>query len=235
MPLSIKKDPLGYAITDFYNNGKANTLWVDSNITERDKINVDYLFRTFKKMPEIEKQALKLCNGTILDIGAAAGAHSYWLIKKGYDVKSIDISKMAIDIMKKRGILNTECINFFKMPANQKFDTLLFLMNGIGIANTISGLKNFFKKCNDILSINGQILLDSSNISYMFDKHYKNHRTKYFGEVEYSMQYKNIISDKFGWLFIDFDTLKKEANSNGFNCVKVLDGKHFDYLARLSK
>ncbi len=235
MALLYKKDPMGQAITDFFNNKKADTLWVDSDITERDNIPVDYLFRLYNKMPKIEKQALKLCKGSVLDIGAAAGAHSYWLNKKGYNVTAIDVSGLAVKTMKKRGLPNVKCSNFFNMPATQKFDTLLLLMNGIGIAGSISGLQKFFKKCNDIITPNGQILLDSSDISYMFDDADKNHINKYYGEVEYTMRYNKIVSDKFGWLFIDFKTLKKEAHINGFDCVKIINGTHFDYLARLRK
>ena len=233
--LKTDQDPMGNAIFNYLDNGKAEKLYVYSDISDKDEIPVKYLFRSFAAMPIIEKTALKFCNGSVLDVGAAAGSHSLWLSKKGLQVTSIDISDLSVQAMQKRGVDDAQCADFFKISKTLKFDTLLFLMNGIGIAETLEKLPRFFKKCNDLLNPNGQILLDSSNIEYMFDEEDEKPEGVYYGQVKYILRYGDITSKRFNWLFIDFETLRNEAGKNGFECIKVADGSHYDYLAKLTR
>jgi len=234
MKLPHEKDPMGNAIMDYQEGVKDEKLWVYSDISDRDEIPVKYLFRPFKSMPNIEKNALKACYGNVLDVGAAAGSHSLWLSEKGLNVTSIDISELSVQAMIKRKVTQAKCADFYNLPKTQKYDTLLFLMNGIGIAESIDGLAKFFATCSELLNVDGQILLDSSNIEYMFDNEDEKPESNYFGEVKYIMRYGDIVSDSFKWLFIDFDTLRIEAERYGFQCIKVFDGPHYDYLAKLT-
>ena len=139
--------------------------------------------------------------------------------------------------MKARGVEKVELINFFDLT-DEKFDTILLLMNGIGIAETLEKLPDFLNQCKNLLNPNGQILLDSSDIEYMFEEEdgskWVDVNKSYYGEVVYQMQYKNTITDYFNWLFVDFNTLKKAAKPLGFKTVKILKGDHFDFLVRLT-
>ena len=231
--LSKKKDPMGQAIFDFQKSGKSKRLWVFSDISEKDEIPVNYLFRNYNHMPVIEQQALKACKGRILDVGAAAGSHSLWLNKKGFDVTSIDISDLAVQTMQKRGLKKVECVDFYKITTKSKYDTILFLMNGAGIAGLLKSLPILLKKCRKLLNEDGQILIDSSDINYMFDDEDDKPIGKYYGEVEYTISYEECLSDTFNWLFVSFDLLKVIANKNGFSCKQVYKGKNHDYLAKL--
>jgi len=235
MGIDTSKDPLGTAINDFYKNNKSDHLWVYSDISEKDEIPVPYLFRSFDAMPDLEQEALQQCKGKILDIGSAAGSHALWLQKQNFNVTALEISKLAVTVMENRGVKQIICSDFYEYaPSSVKYDTLLLLMNGIGIAGTISGLKAFFEQCKKILKAKGQIILDSSDLVYLFNEDEEKPIDKYYGEVRYVMNYKDIISDPFEWLFIDFETLKNEASKYGFNCRKLIDGEHYDYLAKLT-
>lgn len=229
-------DPFGNAINDFYNKGKAPDLKVSSNYTQGEKISASWFFRTENEMPILEKTALRLCKGKVLDVGAAAGCHSLILQKKGYNVTALEKSERAVEVMKKRGIQKTICtdINTF---SESNFDTILLLMNGAGIGETISGLENLLNHLKTLLSEKGQILLDSSDIKYLFQE--KDGSTwvnitnsKYYGEMEYKVNYKNSGSE-FKWLFIDFEKLQVLAEKCGYECNLVETGTHYDYLAQL--
>jgi len=234
MKTTVFKDAMGMAISDFWKTSKAEKLIVYSDLTEPDEIPVPYLFREFNKMPVIEQKALEVAKGKVLDVGSAAAAHALYLVGRGFDVTAIDISGLSVEVALARGVLSAKCIDFFDMPSTEKFDTILFLMNGVGIAGTLPRLKVFLEKCRNLLTVNGQILLDSSDLSYMYDNGYPKPDDKYFGEVSYIMKYGKITTDPFHWLFIDFETLKLYANQCGFNCIKLKDGHHFDFLAKLS-
>jgi len=229
-------DPFGEAIHDYFEKGKAPDLIVNSNYTEDEKIPVSYLFRTENDMPEIEITALENCRGKILDIGAAAGCHSVILREKGFDITALEKSEKACEVLRKRDISKVVCADIFNYSETQ-FDTILLLMNGAGIGETLEGLKKLLVHLKKLLTRNGQILIDSSDIKYLFEEEDGSFwmdlaNESYYGEMEYEVKYKNSVS-KFKWLFVDFQNLKKLAGNSGFDCKLLEKGEHYDFLAQL--
>ena len=231
------KDPMGRAISDYFHTGKAGKLRVLSSMFYEDEIPVPTLFRTYDEMPVQERKALELCRGRILDVGAGSGCHSKVLMERGLEVVAIDISELSIEVMKERGI-DARNINFFDETFYEKFDTILLAMNGIGIVGKVENLGNFFRSAKRLLAPGGQLLLDSSDIKYIFMDEDGSMdidlAAGYYGEIDYKMRYKNITGEPFDWLYIDFDTLSMYAEEHGFNCEKCIDGEHYDYLARIT-
>lgn len=231
-----EKDPMGRAIFDYYTTGNAAKLRVFSSMFYEDEIPVPTLFRPFDEMPVQEKKAIELCRGRVLDVGAGSGCHSAVLMERGLEVVAIDISELSVEVMKQRGI-DARLINFFDEKFTEKFDTILLAMNGIGITGKTNRLADFFRSAKRLLAPGGQILLDSSDIKYVFMNDDGSMdidlAAGYYGEIDYKMRYKNITGKPFDWLYIDFDTLSMYAEEHGFTCEKCIDGEHYDYLARI--
>lgn len=229
-------DPFGEAIRDYFEKGKASDIAVNSNYTKDETIPAAYFFRTEKEMPGVETAALKMCKGKVLDVGAAAGCHSIILQKKGYSISALEKSELAAEVLRKRGIQKVICQNIYSYSEEQ-FDTILLLMNGAGIGETISGLKKLLSHLKTLLSENGQILIDSTNIQYLFQEDdgsmwFDLANPKYYGEMTYEVSYKKSTS-KFEWLFVDFETLKKLATNIGLECTLVAKGGNHDFLAKI--
>ncbi len=229
------KDLFGKAILDFQTNNDPQTLITETNISEPDEMDVAYLFRDFDQMPKIEQQALKLCSGKILDVGCGAGSHSLYLQQMNQQVVSIDISENAIKACHLRGVKNP--INMNLLDVVDKFDTILLLMNGTGIFGTLNQTDLYLKKLKSLLNKTGQILIDSSDIIYMFDDDEDGGKwiptDTYYGELEFTITYKEESEVPFPWLYLDYNTLQNAAFANGLQCELVEEGAHFDYLARL--
>ncbi len=228
---------MGTALLDFYTGNYTKDITTYSSLDEEDVLPLPYLFRNYKQMPELEKKALKLCKGSVLDIGCGAGSHSLYLQGNGFKVSCLDQSEGAITVCKARGVKNYHKGDILNFDLGS-FDTLLILMNGIGIAGKLKHINIFLKKLKSLLNPGGQILLDSSDIIYMFDSdedggHWVQEGESYYGEVRFTMEYKNLKSDEFPWLYLDFNTLQRAANLNGLSCELVVKGEHYDYLARL--
>lgn len=236
--LQAKSDPMGQAISDFYTMGKAARLRVFSSLFEEDEIPVSQLFRTIEEMPALEQEALKMAKGRILDVGAGSGCHTLALQDMGKDVVAIDISPLSVETMKKRGVQACYLSNLFDERFGETFDTILMLMNGSGIVGRLDNLPQFFKRMKQMLRPNGRILMDSSDLRYIFEEEdgsfLVNLADKYYGEVDFQMQYKSVRGDSFDWLYIDFETLSYHANLNGFQTRLVRMGMHYDYLAELT-
>ena len=227
-----KMDPMGRAIAEYHKNGKAARLRVFSPMFEEDEIPLQTLFRTYKSMPKIEQTALDMAKGRTLDVGAASGCHSLLLQERGIDVTAIDISPLSVETMKERGVKNVREQDFFTLE-DEQYDTILMLMNGIGIVGTLARMPAFFRLLDKILAPGGQVLCDSSDISYVFEGDMPD--MDYYGEQSFRMQYKDTIGEPFPWLYIDADRLKQVAQANGYAAEVVAEGAHYDYLARITK
>jgi SAM-dependent methyltransferase len=230
------KDLFGKAILDFQTKNTPEDLVTETNISEADEMSVEYLFRSYNEMPKLEKKALQLAKGKVLDIGCGAGSHSLYLQKKGFDVTSIDISENAIKACELRGLQNARVQNVLEVE-NEKFDTIILLMNGTGIFRTLAKTANYLQKLKSLLNTNGQILIDSSDIIYMFDQDedggFMVPTDGYYGELIFTVTYKGETDVAFPWLYLDYNTLQNAAHENGFQCELILEGEHFDYLAKL--
>jgi hypothetical protein len=235
--MNKEKDPMGRAIADFHATGKAARLRVFSPMFDEDEIPVTTLFRTLDDMPAIEQEALRQARGAILDVGAGSGCHSLALQQSGKQVTAIDISPLAVETMRQRGVHDVRQQDFFTLDG--RFDTILMLMNGIGIVGTLARMQAFFMQVDHLLTPDGQLLCDSSDISYVFEDEDGiidlTGIEGYYGELTYRMRYKDVTGDEFPWLFIDPETLSDCAASNGFNCDIIARGDHYDYLARLTR
>jgi SAM-dependent methyltransferase len=224
-------------LLDYYHGNYTEDIITESNISEEDVLPLAYLFRTHKEMPLIEQKALSLCYGKVLDIGCGSGSHSLFLQnEKKLIVDAIDISKGAADVAKLRGVKNTANKNLFEIK--DTYDTLLLLMNGIGICGKTERLNIFLQHLKSILNKNGQVLVDSSDISYMFEQDEEGgfwvNPDEYYGEVAFTMSYKGEKSSVFDWLYLDFNTLQNACHANGFSCELIQEGEHYDFLAKLT-
>jgi len=238
MILRPESDPMGQAIYNysfFNDNTPINVL---SQVVEDEELPPDYFFRNHNEMPRLERIALKMCKGKILDIGAGAGCHSDYLQKSGKDVTSVEISQLCCSVLEKRGIkkiVNSDILSF----ETEKYDTLLLLMNGIGIAKNISGLKELLIHLKKLLLPGGTILVDSSDLIYLYQEEdgsilFDINAKNYYGEIEYQLKYKNIIGETYSWLFADNVILFEIAEELGYK-TKIVDyGPHYDYLAELT-
>ena len=238
------KDLFGKAILDYQTQNSPENLITETNISEEDEMQVAYLFRSFKEMPKIEQSALKHAQGKVLDVGCGAGSHSLYLQnERNLNVTPIDISENAIKACQLRGLASAKVLNILNMDDSEKFDTILLLMNGTGIFGKLENTPKFLQKLKSLLNKNGQILIDSTDLIYMFDEDDSEGSEggrwipgdmDYYGELEFSVTYKGEKEDSFPWLYLDYNTLQNAAFANGLECKMILEGENYDYLAQLS-
>ena len=233
------KDLFGKAILDYQTNNLPEDLVTETSISEADEMPVSYLFRTYNEMPKLEQKALQLAKGSVLDVGCGAGSHTLALQnERKLDVTAIDISENAVKACQLRGTENVKVANILDLDVENKFDTILLLMNGTGIFGTLNETAKYLQKLKSLLNKGGQILIDSSDLIYMYDQDedgaYSIPAEGYYGELTFTVQYKGETEDTFPWLYLDYNTLQNAAIANGLKCELLLEGEHFDYLAKLS-
>lgn len=229
-------DPFGRAVKDYWEKKEVQQLIVHSDICEDDEIPVNWLFRSYDDMPEIEQLSLNNATGKILDVGACSGVHALWLQKQGFDVTALDISHLCCEVMKARGVNKVVNADIFEY-GGEKFDTILLLMNGIGIAGVIDQLDGFIEQLKGLLNAGGKILFDSSDLKYLVEDEDEIGDDYYYGEVLYQMEYADEEGEGFPWLFIDPTTIKPHLEKAGFELSILAEGENYHYLgcAELTK
>lgn len=228
---------MGEALEAYITGQKEAEITVISDIAPDDVIAVKYLFRNYNLMPPLEHLALQECRGKILDVGAGAGSHSLWLQEHGKQVIAMDISTKAVEVMQKRGIKQAIQADIWQFQPEEKFDTILLLMNGVGLAGTLGNLVGFLRHLKDMLNPGGQILLESADILYMFEEEdgsvVLDLNAAYYGQVQYQMEFNGQKGNSFPWLFIDADLLAEYAKNAGLATEVLFEGTEGQFLARL--
>jgi 2-polyprenyl-3-methyl-5-hydroxy-6-metoxy-1,4-benzoquinol methylase len=232
-------DSLGEALKDYwFNQVKDGEILIQSDIIDDDLMPVHLFFREHETMPALEQKALSLATGKVLDIGAGAGCHATYLTKQGIETIGLDISPGACKVMQDQG-LDYLAGNLFELTPTPTFNTILLLMNGIGICGSLSKLPSLLDTLEKWLAPGGKILFDSSDVSYLFQDEdgasWINLNQAYMGDFMFSMSYQNNKSEDFEWTYIDFDSVKEVATKNGWHIELIEEGPHYDYLASLSK
>lgn len=237
--LDPQHDPMGMAIAEYHRTGRAGKLRVLSSMFDDDEIPVAHLFRTWAQMPRIEQEALVMAQGRTLDVGAGAGCHSLILQQRGLEVDAIDISPLSCETMKLRGVERVQCINLYDKRLTGPYDTILLLMNGTGIVGRLRNMPNFLERLHGLLAPGGKVLVDSTDLKYLYENEDGTYDIdplgEYYGQVDYQMAYRKVKGERFDWLYVDYETLRLIATSNGFGCRRVVEGEHYDYLAELTK
>jgi len=230
----ITGDPIGKAILEYAKANKPEDIVVSSEICEDDIIPLEVLFRQYNEMPELEKLALSLASGAVLDVGAGAGFHAKYLQDKGFNVQTIDISEGSVKFMISNG-LKASKIDFFDLKGEQ-FDTILMLMNGIGIAGTLSNLEKTLAHAKTLLKAGGKLYCDSSDIKYLYEEEdgalWVDLNTEYYGNFRFQMKYKKEIGPWFDWLYVDFDNLFQAAKNVGLKASRIYNVDD-NYLAEI--
>ena len=237
------KDLFGQAMLDYQTQNNSENIFTSTNISDTDQMETAYLFRTFDAMPKLERHALEFARGKTLDVGCGAGSHALHLQdQKNLQTFAIDTSALAIQTCVLRDVQHAFVKNIFDLVPNDfgLFDTILLLMNGTGICGKLSNIDHFLQKLTSLLVPDGQILIDSSDIAYMYDKDKRgapivDDNSKYYGELEFTVTYKKQTSKPFDWLFLDFKKLDETCKKNKLSCELLLKGEHYDYLAKITR
>lgn len=226
------KDIHGKAIRDYYRGDENTTLILHNSYGEPEEMPVEVFFREEEDLSVLEHLALIECKGTVLDLGAGAGVHSLILQSRGFDVVALENSPACVEVMKQSGV-NKPILQDYRLHRT-KYDTILVLMNGVGLAGTLKGLPEMIARCLSMLNEDGQILIDSSDISYLYEDGLSRPQG-YYGEVQYQYEYKQQKGEWFDWVYVDQETLMVICNDLGVSCEILHTDETDQYLACISK
>lgn len=229
--------PLGLALLDYHRGRHDAVFTVRSDLWEDEQTPVaDYYRPDSRRLPEIDKRALGLCRGRVLDLGAGAGRHALELQRRGLDVTAVDISPEAVQVMRERGVADARCGDIFTFTG--RYDTILLLMHGIGVVGTIEGLRRFLARIPLLLNPGGLVLADSADLTTELLESARGDELPVAdalraAEVEFQLCYRDMVGPSYPWLFVDVRTLEREAADAGLSSQVITLGERGGFLAKI--
>ena len=221
------------AMLDYFENKSKGTLLIHNTYGEPDEMPLDVYFRLEDELSDLEINALLICKGRVLDIGAGLGSLSLILQERGVELDALEISETFCSIMEQRGVKNILRNDFMTGDLDRQYDTLLMMLNGFGLCGSFDRLPSLFQQLDKALAPNGQIIFDSSDLDYLYEGEVPT--AKYYGEMDFQYEYNGKKGNWFKWLYIDSDSLAKVASENGFALEVLATDDADQYLGRLTR
>lgn len=233
--------PLGAALRAFQDGDRRARLVVESDLFATEQIPVSAFYRPAEcPLPPLERTALQMCRGRTLDVGAGAGRHALELQAAGLRVRAVDVDPAAVEVMRRRGVREAAQGDVRELPAGP-WDTLVMLMNGLGVVGDLAGLDRFLTSLDAVLKPDGQLLCDSADLAAAFPLDHlralgRRHGDRVGrGEARFRLRFGRLKGAWYPWLFCSPGVLRARAGAAGWWVEIAAVGDRGGYLARLAR
>lgn len=242
MKLKESQDAFGRGIYDHYHGE------IVDEVIEREDGYIDvsegprsYLSE-YKDWPPHLQQAVNHAKGKVLDIGCGGGRHSLYLQGKGLDVMGIDISPMALQCCRERGLRKTRLMGISEVTAKLgTFDTILMLGNNFGLFESRKKARWLLRRFKAATSPDAFIIAETLDI-YQTDRKYhldyqawNRKRGRMPGQVRIRARYLDYCTPWFDYLMVSKPELEELLEGTGWKVHKYLDGPRGIYAMVLCK
>jgi SAM-dependent methyltransferase len=234
--------PHARALLSFESGDEQATITVVDDLGDSDALPVSWFFRDPDDFPEMERVALDLCRDRILDLGAGAGCHALALQERGHRVCAVEILPELVELLRRRGVVDARAGSVFDPPAG-RWDTVLMLMNGWGLPETLSGLERFLAGLDQIVAPGGRLIADSTDMRSIATDWRREDGIRlalrddgrYVGEIQFQLEFEGERGDPFSQLYVDPDTLSALARRAGWEIAIEAHGPNGAYLSSLRR
>jgi SAM-dependent methyltransferase len=240
--LRDREDAYGHQLFD-YLKGKKD-VW---EIVERDDglftAGARYYFREYKGWYEHERKAIRYAKGRVLDVGCGAGRVCLYLQRKGFDVLGVDISPLAIQVCKLRGVKNALVMPITKLSSKLgKFDTVIMFGNNFALFGNPKMARWLLRRFYKLTTPNGRIIAESINPYDTNDPdhiyyHRLNKRSRRMGgEVRERVRYRKYVTPWFDYLLVSKQEMGSILKATGWQLWKTFNSrKSHAYIAIIEK
>ncbi len=240
--LTDEQDAYGHAVLDHFENGGG------FEIIEREDGFVDLssgpsnYFLPFEEWPQIEKAAIGMAHGRILDVGLGAGRVCLYLQNKGHQCVGIDNSPNAVKVASARGVRNALNIAFEDVGTLPgAFDTVVMFGNNFGLFGNIAKARRMLGILHEKTSGNALILAESvdplqtdltDHIEYQ-----KQNRSmgKMPGQLRIRVLYRKFRTPWFEYLIVTQNEMRDILKGTGWTASQFINGKGPLYMAVIEK
>lgn len=178
---------------------------------------------------ETEKLAVDLIEGRVLDIGCGAGRVAIYLQKAGHDVVGIDISPLAVETARERGLREVHLMSAADLDFPEKsFNAVILFGNNFGILGDPEAVVGMLEQLHKITFDDGIILAQSRNVIDTEEKHHLDYHSrnraqgKPPGLVKLRMRYKGGVTDWWNLLMSTPDEMGELAERANWKLERTI-------------
>lgn len=216
------------------------------HVTERDdgyanEADGMYYFRSFDEWPEYERQAIQESRGRVLDVGLGAGRHSLWLQERGHEVVGIDVSPLALEVSRLRGVRDCRLMDVREMTfPDASFDTVIMLGANLGIMGDVDEVRGTLDELHRVTAEDGVIIgssrdpLHTDDPAHLAYHEMNRRRGKPPGLVRIRIGFQGRYGGWFHLLWMSQEELAEVIELTGWAISKVYS-EGSDYIAVLGK
>ena len=231
--------PLAAALHAYHQGQTEARIVVRSDLKTYEEWPASLFFRSFDEFPPLEREALELCGLRVIDVGAGAGPHTLALLERGHDVLAVESVPEMASLLRARGFPRITVCTLDALPAGQA-DTVLMLMNGLGIAGTLDGLVPLLASARRLLAPGGKVVADSTDPRQWIElddpqADLLRQDGRYGGEVQFQLEFDGIRGEPVPFLYVDPETLRDQGLRAGLVLEEVRPFSDGTYLAILAR
>jgi len=239
--LESEEDAFGHALLAVHKGEEVN------EIVERDDGFVDSMstrgyFSDYEAWSPIEQKAMQFVKGRVLDIGCGVGRHSLYLQGKGFDVLGIDVSPLAIQVCKLKGLQKSRLMPIEATDFKpESFDTILMMGNNFGLFGNLKKAQRLLKRFHRMTSEDA-LIIASSRDPYKTDNpaHLQYHKMnkrkgRMSGQVRIRIRYEKYKGRWFDYLMASKEEMAQILSGTGWKVKEFLDTGGPYYIAIVKK
>lgn len=221
-------EPLAAALLDHHRDGRPRRVKALRADGVEFEIETEEYFTLEGELAELDRLALDLARGRVLDVGAGAGRHALALEAKGCEVVAIDVSPTCVALCRERGVRDARELDVMTLAgaagegaredaarALGDFDTIFFGMQTLGVAGGVVPLGRLLAGLRRILRPGGAVIADSSELRVAWEGDEAD-RSPARGEIVLSTRYRRLRGEPFPWLYLAEADLAAIAEEAGF-------------------
>lgn len=237
--LEVERDAFGHALLDQLEGRPAQEL------IERSDGYIDVSAGAemyFSEPSDEQRLVVDRAVGRVLDVGCGAGRFALYLQKQGRDVVGIDVSPLAIDVCRRRGLQDGRVMSVEEVDTSLgRFDTVLMLGNNLALLGSARGAKRILKRLSAVVVPGGSIIGntldpymsgDPEHLAYHAENRSKG---RMGGQVRMTVRYKQYKSPWFDYLFLSREELEGLLEGTGWRLKEVIAESGPGYTVRLER
>ena len=221
-----ESDAFGHALLDHLDGSDAH------EIIERSDGYIDVSAGAgayFAKPSDQEREVVECAVGRVLDVGCGAGRYALYLQEKGLEVVGIDVSPLAIEVCRRRGLRDARTLSVEEVDGSLgSFDTVLMLGNNLALLGSPRGAKRILERLHQVVVPGGRIVgdildpyetEDPNHLAYQANNR---SRGRMSGQIRMRVRYKRFKSPWFDYLFLSREELEGLLDGTGWRLKKMI-------------
>ena len=201
-----------------------------------------FYFAQYGRWPLQERQAMRYVRGRVLDVGCGAGRNCLHLQEKGLEVVGIDISPLAVEVCRRRGVHDVRQLSVARVNANLGlFDSIIMMGHNLGLLGGVEEGRRLLRRFYRLTTQRGRIIAGTrdpyitSTPEHLEYHELNRQRGRLSGRLRLRVRFGKYKSTWFDYLFASRDELQDIVKGTGWVITRFIDSDGPDYCVILEK